>query len=466
MALAAAMSCSMITGWANTAQIVSVTVGGEEVVVSETTGFTVTPEDLVKVKVRIRDTSEDAIEEAEATFLTAMTTAFATGGTLSDSTIEYVDQQTTAIVEGDTEAYAVFQFRPRVVEQTTDEGTVKAPKLRGAHTAKVGGTAVTDVKNFVYEVKAAKDNLTITTAENAVTSFDAGLATADVTYTITPAPNAVTGVTLGDVKVDSANYTYENGALTLKVAYLNGLAVGKYALVVSAQGCNDATLADAIVVNEAVKEDVAEGDRADVSASLKDVVLTPSEDGTSVPLPTDKVGNYDVKYEIVNENEGVEIVDGKITLNTDVKPFAKVEVKVYAGTGENCSDTKTVYLIPEPEKVAFGNVGLVADGANDAFAYDSEADATEQNTAFYEMVRDYREKLTDRVVARNLVLGKGNKADVPHFAGALDYDQDGAFNIAEYRIYKLMMDGNVDTHKFAEVNAARQDWIDKAKQAE
>ena len=474
VAMSAAMSCSMVTGWANTAEIVSV-LKNDVVVDLTTSSLEVTPNDVVKVNVKINDTSSAAIEGAEATFLSYVNTAVTTVEgvdtiTLDNTTIQYVDQQTTAVPEGSEEgtaAYATFTFRPRMNAAGT--GLL----LSGAHTAKVGGTSVDSPTPFTYTVAAAKIDMTVTGNTTAYTQGN----TSDTAFTLNLASDVTPSkVMLGSVELTDSDYTYASGTLTILKTYLDTLTVTEntsYNLVVSASGYNDGTLASAITINAVVEDDVKEEEKDAVVEDLKDVTIP-----TNVTVDTENnkasialnsgttTGEYEVKYAINKQTGGVSIENNAIVLDTSVKPFAKVEVKVYAGTGETAYDVKTVYIVPEPEKVGFGNIGLHTDGASDPFVY-VDAEDVDEDEAFKTYVNDTigsTVKLEQRAIARNIVLGKGSKNDLPHFEGALDYNQDGNLALAEYRIYKLMMDGNDENHTFSKVNAARAEWVAKANE--
>lgn len=448
------MSFSMVTGWANTAEIISVL--KNDAAVDLTQSFEVTPNDVVEVKVKITDGADPAavLEAVEATFLTYKYNTDGTDGALllDNTTIQYVDQQTTAKAvdsEGNAtgDAYATFTFRPRM--------NGEALLLSGAHTAMVGGTAVDLPTPFSYTVAEAKIDMTVTGDTKAYIQGN----TSNTAFTLNLASDVTPSkVMLGSVELTASDYTYESGTLTILATYLNTLAVTEntsYALVVSATGYNDGTLAQAITINALAADEVPVDKQTEVNDALKEITI--GNGRSEIELPTVQAAGYDVSYAIVGEAEGVSISDGKLVLNTSVKPFAKVDVQVYAGTGEACKDVKTVYLIPEPEKVGFGNIGLHTAGIADPFVYDSEITQDQ----FMEKVNalDSTAKANDLATALNIVL-YDRQADIdalPHFESALDYVKDGKLTLAEYRIYKLMMEGN-SVHTFEAVNTSRANY--------
>lgn len=466
------MSCSMVTGWANTAEIASITVtpSGENPTVrtyeSTATDIKVNPSDLVSVKVKIKDTTPAALAAAEATFLSALTTAFADGATLSNDNIQYVDQQTTAVVDGDTDtdAYATFTFRPRL----NSDGDLL---LSGGHTAKVGGTEVDNPTTFTYNVEEAVLNMTISGATQAYSQGS----TSDTAFTLNLASDVTPSkVMLGSAVLTSEQYSYSYnsdtsvGTLTILATYLNTLAVTEntsYNLVVSASGYNDGTLASAITINAIAEEDVENEHTEDVVEELKDVEI-PTEvtvdadnNKASIALSarTTQTGSYEVKYAINKQTDGVSIENNAIVLDTSVKPFAKVEVKVYAGTGETAYDVKTVYIVPEPENVGFGNIGLHTADTEDPFVYSE--DVTQDQFMAKVNALDPTAKASDLATALNIVLydRQEDMDALPHFESALNYVKDDKLTLAEYRIYKLMMEGD-SVHTFKAVNTSRANY--------
>lgn len=492
MALASAMSLSMVTGWAaNTVEIESIILnpGSSQTDVTNNETFNVTPSDVVQVTVKVKE--GDTAKQVEATFLSALSTCFVNGENaltaLDNGSIQYVDQKATSdSTEGGTDYKAVFTYRPRIDSNG-------ALLVSGENTAKLGGTDVTDPKEFKYVVKDADITMMLFLATGSNNTFTAESSPeGGITYTITVTEGKTVPTTLGSVKInnstlESTDYSYNNGTLTLTQTKLNSLTAGNYTLTVTAEGYYDATLTDAIVVN-------AKQDKFDetTSGTIKDELdnldfkgTTMTEGNTTtVTLPETVKKNNDgtnntvkITYALpdgTTKPEGVEIENNTVKLDTSKRPFAAVDVVAYVGKddkGEDIKKQETIYIIPENTKVSFGNIGLMTnektDGNNttyvDAFdisSYDSssvdEAFKTAVNNNITEMLKNAAEVL-------NLALNNIDKdnSGLPHFTDAIDYNKDGTIALAEYRIYKLLVSGSDDIHTLTNVNNSRQDWINK-----
>lgn len=432
MALAAAMSCSMITGWANTAEIVSVTVtdsANNVEDVTAVTNFEVNPSDLVSVKVKIKDTTPAAIADAEATFLTALTDAFGEGKTLSDENIQYVDQQTTAVVEGDsdTEAYAVFTFRPRM--QTVNE--VTSLKLIGPHVAKVGGTAVTTVKDFAYTVKEADVVMTLTATPATVKVGK------EITFTVTVPEGKVVPktATVTITGVETAP-TYADGTFTWSTE-----TAGSYDVKVEADGYVAATTrvtveADDVVVEPEHKDDVQDA----VDKVVKDSNPTVEDGKAEVTLPETVQGgdvNYNVKYDVVSSapegKSGVTKEGNKITYapTADSADVERVEVVATVGTGDAAPGSVS-YIYFVKDDIGFGNVFAITDAdGKDIFDGANAKVGTAVNSA---------DIATARTKALSIVLGKAGTDSIAKANETLDYNRDGKYLLSEYYIIKRMLE--------------------------
>ena len=437
MALAAAMSCSMITGWANTAEIVGITVtntvSNEVTTVEKDTvegvekfkDFNVTPEDLVTVTVKIKSENPvAALEDAEATFLTALSTAFGEGVTLSDDNIQYVDQQTTGVAEGaqeGTEATATFKFRPRM--QTVNE--VTSLKLIGPHVAKVGGTQVTTVQPFSYTVKNADIPLTLA-VDNAKPEVGA-----PVTFTVSvpegkTLPTSVTVKGIGDDYVA----TLTDGKFTWTAA------VGTYSVSVSAgEGYSDSSVIS-IAVDEPVVEipPVEVGKEDEAQDAINKIEVTTNPTGNEVTLNVEATaGGQKVRYNVDDSSEAItyDAATGAITYDQSrATNFAeRVKVVTQVGTEEQAI-SKTSYIFFVPGDISFGNVFALSDAeGKDIFA---------DNTIFKNN-KNHPEMATARAAALAVALGKSGTDSVAKYTETLDRNDDNKVTLAEYYILKRMI---------------------------
>ena len=134
-------------------------------------------------------------------------------------------------------------------------------------------------------------------------------------------------------------------------------------------------------------------------------------------------------------------------------------VTAYVGDkSQNIATTKDVYLVPSTTTVSYGNINLLANASGeDAFASDTDyKTAIDANSAAI---------LAGRAKALNIALGRGDKEkDVPQFTETLDYDKDGKMVLAEYRIFKLLMEGD-PIYTPSELKNARASWATKAAAA-
>lgn len=453
--MALAMICSMVTAFAtNTVVIEKVEVLTEGVEAAaatytgELTGITLKQDQLLKVTLSLKDSEEALLENGDITFL-----SYASGiepEALSDANIQYIDQGSVAT--GDHKV--VVTFRPR----TTIEP--------GIFEAKVGGTDANAV-TFSYTVTEAEKNLVLTSTCGNITT-----AAGDATFAVTVEDGSAAPEALTSVKVDGNDvaFTYENGTLT--IANANVGAVGTHSVVVTADGYK-ASNAASYTVSAPPSAPITPDQAGDAQDALDKIEFAPEvqDDGTSViEIPGSvNIGTEEepVSADVVptvTMNSADKAVDydeatGKITYNPNAEGAHFVSKVVITTTikGENGNDVtskKTVYLAPSADTTAaFGNFAVIAaaDGT-DAFTDDTklaDADDSEINNA--------------RIEALNITLGRQNMDTVFKAEDTLDYDQDGYFVLAEYRIIKLMFEGTDPLYKVNALNAARADWLEAHK---
>jgi len=380
---------------------------------------------------------------------------------LGNDTIEYIDQMNTG-----SDGIVSFTYRNR--DSFEGSSMIPAAGAPVAITAKMGGTDVSTVAQFSYNVEADLPILTLTKGVGSF-SFTQTQAAADANYTLTSnaydtveeeqvmrLPAAIT-VKVGTTTVAAENYTYASGALTIKKDYLNTLAVGTHTLTVQAEGFNEAFDGTAFSVAILAFD---EDQNAAVEEALGSLTIPDSAADGSVTIPTvnSDVAPYGMEIsvaEVDNNKVTIDTATNKISLKSGV-PFAKVTVTVGV-IGSTETKQETVYMIPENVHPAFGNIGLHVEDGEDAFAYDPEADETETNTSFSTYVTTKAADFADDIATALSVALDDTKADaLPHFEDALNFDGEEGLTLAEYRIYRLLMAGGVDgIHTFTAVNAAR-----------
>jgi len=391
---------------------------------------------VMRVTGILKDSTEAAVSGGSATYLAYDAAVDEGSKTLGNETIEYIDQMTTG-----ADGTVSFMYRNR---STIPSGT--------AITAKAGGTDVSVVDDFSYNIVEDKGIMTITTNAAAITEGTATDVVFAITSTILPVAS-VTGVMLNAASVGAGNYTYEDGTLTILGSYVAELAVGSYTLTVTADGQETATYQNAIVINSAIV-DIPEDKIEEIEGALENTVPVVSEDGksASIPAPEGAVNGLAIEVQGTAANN-VTVENGVVALKADV-PFAKVDIKVSV-IGSDISEQKTVYLVPDDAEVAFGNIGLHTVDGEDAFAYDPEKDEDTNDDNFEAMLADYGEAnvMADISVARSIAIS-GDTDKYSHFGRALDFDHDGAYKLPEYRIFKLMMTKGAG-HGFTAVNNAR-----------
>lgn len=453
MALAVAMSCSMITGWANTATISQVKVTGTD---GYTQTFTdsfenikIDPSHLVEVTVDIKNDDTTPATEVEATFLSYKDPGAETL-VLSDSNIMYVDQATTDKETGK----AVFKFRPRT--GTTVDAWV------GDFIAKAGGTAVTDVDDVAYnvgalakilgleavtaEVFAGGDNIVLNVS---CTQNSVGVNVPSFVVTKT---STVDGASAEEIATDSYNYNAENKTLTINN---NAFEVGTYNIAISATGYT-ASANVLVTVKEEEQEvqpdEIPEGKEEETEVALNNATVNVTDNVATLPTEI-TVGEekLTVVSEVINKDtlSDVTISGNTVTYNkeTATKFAEKVTIVTTVGTGENAkTKTQNIYFVKDDSvPVSFGNVSAIATTAgNDAFA--SQSNLKEVNEA---------DLNTARADALNIALGKGDKTQVLNWKQSLDFNNNDEIAISEYFIMKRMIevrDTADDNHTYSVKN--------------
>lgn len=436
IALAAAMSSGMMSAFANTVSIDKVDVlnGASEVATTyEAGGFsniTLSPEQMMRVTVKLsgEDGATEALGSGDVTFLSYNSQVDASENpmALDNKSIQYVDQVPTSSVEGQNYRTAVVTFRPRIDA--------------GAFVAKAGGTDANEAVSFNYTVAVPKSDMTFTGTN---VSFEEG---GTATFTLKDKDgndfDANTNIVVkdGETTVDSSKVSYENGVLSVK-----DLSVGTHSITVEIDGYN-VPAAVSVTVSQKKPTGPEEGDKDNAQNKLENAVGSISSVGTGEVTLTGSVsttaGTYTISYTIENEGAGAEIKDGKLVLKTGTFG-AKVQLKADLGNG--VEETKTVYLVQgEGKDVSFGNLDMIADSdGKDAFGDDS---------AFGDVgEHDYTAAAAELL---NLALGRGSINNVPQ--GAVDINLDGKVTLAEYRMFKLLLDKNEYYYVPSNFAAARQ----------
>lgn len=424
VALAAAMSCSMISAFANTVSIESIKVlnnASDAGTAADKSSVSLTPEQLLQVTVKLSPESGATLSAGDITFLSYKPAEDGAEQVLDNTTIQYVDQQTTTI--DNNAGTATITFRPR-----TGLG-------KGTFTAKAGGTDVTTAESFNYTVAEASKTMTMTGTN---VSFEVG---GTATFELKDKDSAAFA--------DGTAMTVKNGTTTLTTttsdtdvyyAYASGvlsvynLPVGNHNISVSIDGYNDASAA--VVVTAKTPTGPSDEDKNNAQNGLDDAIGGISAKGAgelTLPEKVTTAGNsegYTISYTIEDTKSNAEISGGKLTLK-EGKFGAKVQLKADLGNG--VSNTKTVYLFAtgtNEDSISFGNIDMIAaaDGS-DAFDDDTSFEAIGSH--------DYTAAAAEIL---NLALGRGNIANVPK--GAVDINLDGTVTLAEYRMFKLLIDSS------------------------
>lgn len=426
-AAALAMACSMVGGFAaeNTVSITKVEIlndGAEATVAktfdkptAETAGIALSPSQLMRVTAVLK--SGEANTAGEISFLSNISDS----QTLDNSTIQYVDQQTYTAGENEV---VTITFRPRTTIGQSGIGTF---------VAKAGGTDVATAATFNYTVAEAKKDMTF--AATTSTSI---------------APNGTVSFTLkeGEANVEGAEVKAVSGETTYPAAYADGMytitfaAAGTYTVTATKDGYNTPTTITVSVVENTT---VPEEEKEEVTNSLKEGLNRVTQGTAESTLP-DKAGVYNISYTIDATEGKVNKTDNKLSLADGV--FA-AKVTVNANIGETISEQKVIYLVRDNTKnISFGNLALVstADGA-DAFASTTAlSGANVASTVINEIKVDALNFALDRATPDSAI------------QSAIDYDMNNDVTLSEYRMLKLLFEGN-ENFTADKLTAQRSSWL-------
>lgn len=397
---------------------------------------------VVRVTGKLTDTSAAAVPYGTATYLAYLDSAEVEGVlNLNNSNIQYIDQKTTA-----ANGTVTFTYRNR---------STIAPGEGAAVTAKLGGTGVETAAGFAYTVI---EDLGIFTLAGENAPIEEETAT-DVTFTISASVRelpATLTVMLGDFNVSDAA-SVEDGVLTIAGSKIATLPAGTYDISVAADKFVTKTLPDAVEITEPpvteLPDDVVDEIVGDIENT--EVVKDTETGAVTIPVPEAAVSTG-VVVTVEGDNAEKVVVEGTTVSLAENVAFAKVDLNI-AVNGSDASVSKTVYMIPEGTVVSYGNIGLHTTAAGaDALAYDASADETVQNDAFASFVTANNASIVEDIaVALSVAMDPAKAAELPHFNSALNFDDDATLSLAEYRIYRLLMNGNDPVHTFTAVNKAR-----------
>lgn len=432
-ALAMAMACSPIGGFAteNSVSITKVEIlnDGTETAVAKTVenptaateGITLTTAQLMRVTAVLK--SGEANTAGEISFLSNISDSQA----LDNSTIQYVDQQTYTAGENEV---VTITFRPRTTIGQSGVGTF---------VAKAGGTDVATAATFNYSVAEAKKDMTFAAATS--TSI---------------APNGTVSFTLkeGEANVEGAEVKAVSGETTYPAAYADGMytitfaAVGTYSVTATKEGYNTPT---AITVNVVENTTVPDEDKPVVEENLSNALNGIAQGGLSAVLPGQAAGtgaNYDIAY-TVSAPEGKATyseADKTITLNDGV--FA-AKVTVTANIGGTINEQKVIYLVRDAStNISFGNLALISTTAGeDAFASTEKLNAASVDDVAKNAIK---------VEALNYALDRA--VPISAIKSAIDYDMNNDVTLSEYRMLKLLFEGN-ENFTADKLTAQRSSWL-------
>lgn len=423
-ALAMAMACSPIGGFAaeNSVLITNIEIlndGSDTAVASYAptdSGIKLTTAQLMRVTAELKDSTPANIA-GEISFLSNF------GGenvTLDNSTIQYVDQQT---YDGTTAV--TITFRPRT---TINNGGI------GTFVAKAGGTDVAIAATFNYSVEAPKSNMTFT-----ATTPTSIKPNQTVSFTLKDGETNVEGATVSAAVAGGTpiNAVYADGVYTITFA-----EAGTYTVTATKEGYNTPTT---IMVSVVENTTVPEEEKEAVTNSLKEG-LNGVEQGKAESTLPDKAGAYNISYTIDATEGKVNKTDNKLSLVDGV--FA-AKVIVNANIGETISEQKVIYLVRDNTKnISFGNLALISTTAGeDAFA------STEKLTAAN--VDDVA-KNAIKVEALNYALDRA--VPISAIKSAIDYDMNNDVTLSEYRMLKLLFEGN-ENFTADKLTAQRSSWL-------
>ncbi len=431
LALAAAMSGCMVSAFANTVSFESVQViksDGETVKATYTAeqiasgSVKIAPGEYMVVSAKLSPGENASLTAGDITFL-----SHNSGATeLNNNNIQYVDQQMAEVSENS--GTATIKFSPRT-SLTTSKGTF---------VAKAGGTDVAAAAEFNYTVEEEKKTMTITGVPNA--SITVGTS---VTITLKQGENPVTDATVKATDKSNAENVVpatDNADGTYTMTFT---AAGTYTISAAKDGFND-------VVSSEFSVNAKPVDTEKVTKSVEETLKNVNGGGKAASLPTNAAvdgENKDIAYKVEGGKAAIEISeDGTKTLKLNDNAFAaKVDL---VATVDGVDVHKTVYLKADSTtQIAFGNLALIsnAEGA-DAFTDDekfSAALADAANKAAVELTR---------AEALNYVINNSQPNDV--IASAIDYDGKDGITLSEYRMFKLLINGNTD-FSASKISAAR-----------
>lgn len=426
-AAALAMACSMVGGFAaeNTVSITKVEIlndGADATVAktfdnptAETAGIALSPSQLMRVTAVLK--SGEANTAGEISFLSNISDS----QTLDNSTIQYVDQQTYTAGENEV---VTITFRPRTTIGQSGIGTF---------VAKAGGTDVATAATFNYSVAEAKKDMTF--AATTSTSI---------------APNGTVSFTLkeGDANVEGAEVKAVSGETTYSAAYADGMytitfaAAGTYSVTATKEGYNTPTTITVSVVENTT---VPEEEKEEVTNSLKEGLNGVTQGAAESTLP-DKAGAYNISYTIDATDGKVNKTDNKLSLANGV--FA-AKVIVNANIGETISEQKVIYLVRDNTKnISFGNLALISTTAGeDAFASTEKLNAASVDDVAKNAIK---------VEALNYALDRA--VPISAIKSAIDYDMNNDVTLSEYRMLKLLFEGN-ENFTADKLTAQRSSWL-------
>lgn len=427
-ALAMAMACSPIGGFAaeNSVSITNIEIlndGSDTAVASYAptdSGIKLTTAQLMRVTAELKDSTPANIA-GEISFLSNC------GGenvTLDNSTIQYVDQQT---YDGTTAV--TITFRPRT---TINNGGI------GTFVAKAGGTDVATAATFNYTVEAPKSNMTFTATTptsikpNESVSFEVkntdGAAISGATLSATTGAEGFTPLTATTGDNGTASITFDTA--------------GTYTVTATKDGYNTPTTITVSVVENTT---VPEEEKEEVTNSLKEGLNGVTQGAAESTLP-DKAGAYNISYTIDATDGKVNKTDNKLSLANGV--FA-AKVIVNANIGETISEQKVIYLVRDNTKnISFGNLALISTTAGeDAFASTEKLNAASVDDVAKNAIK---------VEALNYALDRA--VPISAIKSAIDYDMNNDVTLSEYRMLKLLFEGN-ENFTADKLTAQRSSWL-------
>lgn len=438
VALAAAMSCSMISAFANTVSIESIKVlnnASDAGTAADKSSVSLTPEQLLQVTVKLSPESGATLSAGDITFLSYKPAEDGAEQVLDNTTIQYVDQQTTTI--DNNAGTATITFRPR-----TGLG-------KGTFTAKAGGTDVTTAESFNYTVAEEDADMTMTLSNATV---EAG---GSITVTLASGETKIVGATVKATKSDDSTVVNAVESEAKDGTYILTFATaGTYSVSVDKVEGYKQVAAQNVTVTAKTPTGPSDEDKNNAQNGLDNAIGNISKGTSEIDLPstvttTEKPDGYTISYTIEDTNSNAAISGGKLTLK-EGKFGAKVQLKADLGNG--VSNTKTVYLFAtgtNEDSISFGNIDMIAaaDGS-DAFDDDTSFEAIGSH--------DYTAAAAEIL---NLALGRGNIANVPK--GAVDINLDGTVTLAEYRMFKLLIDSSEAYYVPSNFAAARSSATNK-----